>query len=66
MDIIESIDAVFQNLSTNILNAQGNTELIEKYIKETKFIIQCYATSSISNDIDRIKPLNITKECKVL
>jgi glycine cleavage system regulatory protein len=66
MDIIESIDAVFQNLSINILNAKGNIELIEKYIKDTKFIIQCYATSSLTNDIDRIIPINITKDCKVV
>ena len=33
MDLIESIDIDFQNLYTNIIKSNGNTELIEKYIK---------------------------------
>ena len=65
MDLVESIDIIFKNLYKNILDCNGNTILIEKYIKETQFAVNCYTTVVINNDLDRIKPINITKDCTI-
>ena len=65
MDLVESIDIIFKNLYTNIVESKGDINLIEKYIKETQFAVNCYTTVVINNDLERIKPITITKECLV-
>jgi len=65
MDMIESIDIVFKNLHTNILKSNGNSLLIEQYIKDTQHIILCYTLSSQYNELDNIIPRMLTKNCVV-
>lgn len=65
MDMIESIDIVFKNLHTNILKSNGNSLLIEQYIKDTQHIVLCYTLSSQYNDLDIINPRMLTKNCVV-
>ena len=66
MDIIESIHGVFTNLQNNILIANGDIYLIEKYIKESQNIILCYTTIVSNANIEYIKPRSITKECIIV
>ena len=65
MDLVESIDIIFKNLYKNIVDSNGNIILIEKYIKETQFAVNCYTTVVINNELEMIKPINLTKECTV-
>ena len=66
MDLIESIDIVFQNLFANIIKSNGNTELIEKYIKDTQHTVLCYTLVVNNNDIEKLRPYNLSKECTVI
>jgi len=66
MDMIESIDTVFTNLYNNILKSNGNTELIEKYIKDTQHTVLCYTVAINNNELNKLKPYNLSKECIVI
>ena len=65
MDIIESIDALFVNLYQNIIKSNGDKKVIEKYLKDTQHTILCYTTVINNNDLERIKPRILNKECTV-
>ena len=66
MDIIESVDALFTNLYQNILKSNGDTNIIQELIKDTQYNVLCYTTVAMSNDIQKIKPININKDCSVI
>ena len=66
MDMIESIDSVFKNLYNNILKSNGNTELIEKYIQDTQHTVLCYTLEINNNELNKLKPYNLSKECIVI
>jgi hypothetical protein len=65
MDIIESIDGLFDNLYQNILKSNGDNKRIEEYIKDAQHNILCYTMIINHNDIEKIKPRIINKECRV-
>lgn len=64
--MVEQFDNVFQNLYKNILESNGNTELIEKYVKDTQYTVLCYTIKINNNEIDKLKPHNLSKECTVI
>ena len=63
MDMIESIDIIFQNLCTNILQSNGDNSLIEKYIKDAQYTVLCYTITSDNIDLEIIKPRVFNKNC---
>jgi hypothetical protein len=66
MDMVESIDVVFQNLYNNIVNSKGNTELIKKYLQDTQHTVLCYTLTVNNNDLEKLRPYNLSKECTVI
>ena len=66
MDIVESVDALFENLYQNILKSNGDSTTILQYIKDTQHNVLCYTTIMNNIDIQRIKPRIVNKECIVV
>ena len=67
MDMIESVDALFINLYKNIVKSNGDVKQIKQYIKDAQHDVLCYTLAiNNNNDLERIKPRIINKECKVV
>lgn len=63
MDMIESIDSIFQNLYINIIKSNGDSKLIDKYIKDTQYTVLCYTIATSNNEIETIKSRSVNKNC---
>ena len=66
MDIVESIDSLFENLYQNILKSNGDIKIIQQYLKDTQYNILCYTTVVNNNALERIKPRVLNKECTLV
>jgi len=66
MDIIESMDALFENLYQSVLKANGDSNNILQCIKDAQYKVLYYTTIMNNNDIQRIKPRIVNKECIVV